>query len=136
MGLLMTVLDSLELADLLQRLESGLHRAAGASQRLRSQVDRIDEYMRTHVSKKLLPLQPQNNTGLDTSLTDQPVIATTAPEGVADPSMYQQNAAAIDTDTMGYADPLSQFQLPQELLEDWPWPFDLAQTDGLLPLGF
>lgn len=92
--------------------------------------------MRTHISKNIAPPQPQNNTGLTTSLADQPVTAATAPEGVADPSVFQQNAAAIDTDTMGYADPLSQFQLPQELLEDWPWPFDLAQADGLLPLGF
>lgn len=130
------VLGSLELADLLQRLESGLHRAAGVSQRLRSQVDRIDAYMRTQRSKALAPLQPQNNAGLDASPIDQPVTAVAAPDGVADPSLHQQNAAEIDTDAMGYADPLSQFQLPQELLEDLPWPFDLAQSEGLLPLGF
>jgi hypothetical protein len=35
-----------------------------------------------------------------------------------------------------FGDQLSQFQLPPELLEDWPWPFDSGPAEGLLPLNF
>lgn len=83
--------------------------------------------MRTQISRH----PQQTNTGLDASLTDQPVTTATAPD-----VCQQNNAGIIDTEAIGYTDPLSQFQLPLELLEDWPWPFDLAQSDGMLPLGF
>lgn len=111
---------SLEMADLLQRLETGHHRAAGTSERLRSQVDRIDGYMRE--SRRL-------------DLT-APSIATqttgTKPE-LAVPSAYQP---AIRSTPGPGVDQMSQFQIPPELLADWPWPFDSSNSDSLIPLMF
>jgi hypothetical protein len=107
------------MADLLRRLESGLHRAAGASERLRTQVDRIDEYMRQQRMMIAAAQQPPAVLGQQ----QQP------PEVGTVPSLpYNQ--------TGGFGEPLSQFQLPPELLEDWPWPFDSGPTEGLLPLNF
>ncbi|KAJ5133872.1 hypothetical protein N7448_001108 [Penicillium atrosanguineum] len=68
----------LEMADLLNRLECGLHRAAGASQRLRSQVDRIDGYMRT---SRLLNVatapHPPNGTTMHMNVKHEPVYPPT-----------------------------------------------------------
>lgn len=108
------------MVDLLRRLESGLHRAAGASERLKSQVDRIDDYMRTQraLNMNAAAQQQQQNT-----------MNRVAAGDAVDPFTYGQAQA----EASGFEDQLSQFQLPPELLEDWPWPFD---SEGLLPLGF
>lgn len=111
------------MADLLRRLESGLHRAAGASERLRTQVDRIDEYMRQQRMMMAAAQQPN-------VLEQQPQQQQQQPPEVGTvPSLsYNQTAA--------FGEQLSQFQLPPELLEDWPWPFDSGPAEGLLPLNF
>jgi hypothetical protein len=31
---------------------------------------------------------------------------------------------------------MMQFQLPPELLSDWPWPLDGAHSEGFLPMAF
>jgi hypothetical protein len=31
---------------------------------------------------------------------------------------------------------IMQFQLPPELLSDWPWPLDGAHPEGFLPSAF
>jgi hypothetical protein len=118
------------MADLLGRLETGLQRASGASQRLRSQVDRIDGYMRT---SRLLNLTaphppPQHNTIPIDTKREIPIPATTyiPPSGPA-PTVGPSTA-------MGGQ--MMQFQLPPELLSDWPWPLDGAHSEGFLPLAF
>ncbi|KAJ5405338.1 hypothetical protein N7465_006622 [Penicillium sp. CMV-2018d] len=120
----------LEMADLLGRLETGLQRAAGASQRLRSQVDRIDGYMRT---SRLLNLaaqnpRPQHNT----------IPMDTKREIPIPPTTYIPPSGPVPT--VGPPPPMGeqimQFQLPPELLSDWPWPLDGAHTEGFLPLAF
>lgn len=109
------------MADLLRRLESGLHRAAGASERLRTQVDRIDEYMREQ--RMIIAAQQSDVMGQQQQQQQE------SPEVGTVPSLaYNQTAA--------FGEQLSQFQLPPELLEDWPWPFDSGLAEGLLPLNF
>lgn len=122
------------MADLLRRLESGLRRAAGASQWLTSQVDRIDKYMCTqHVSNPTFEAQQDSSTVSNAgSLTDQ----TFQSNGNLASSYNHSSSALVEPTTAGYGDQLSLFQLPQELLEDWPWPFDSMQTEGIFPLGF
>ncbi|KAL0258757.1 hypothetical protein SLS55_006260 [Diplodia seriata] len=105
----------LSMADLLESLESGLYRTQGTSRGLRSQVDRIDEYMR--MQRNAMPQTPFQNTIAD---------LTAAVPTQRTPLMP---ASSLDT--------ISQFQLPPELLEDWPWPSDLSQQDfGIVPFGF
>lgn len=128
----------LELADLLHLLESGLHRAAGASEKLKSQVERIDEYMRTQRIFSILPQSHGPATGRPKSAV--PLHGSREPSnGVLGPSMYDSEACATRTTaanrTTGFGDQMYLFQLPQELLDDWPWPFDPMQFDGLLPPG-
>lgn len=108
------------MADLLQRLEMGLHRSSGAGERLRSQVDRIDGYMRTSL---LLDL---------TSPSNATQVIDANPE-LAVPSAYAQSPPAVGASGLGQ---MSQFQLPPELLSDWPWPLDSHNAEGFLPLAF
>lgn len=98
----------LSMADLLQGLENGLQPTAGASHGLRAQVDRIDKYM--EAQRRSIPSVPQ-----------EPVTLP-APERVMG---YQPGLA-----------PLDEFQLPPELLGEWPWPFDFTQENHYFPNGF
>lgn len=112
------------MADLLQRLETGLHRASGAGERLRSQVDRMDGYMRTSL---LLDLTAPSN-------AMQPMDANPEP-GV--PSACAQGDTAAGASPGARLAQMSQFQLPPELLSDWPWPLDSYNNEeGFLPLVF
>ncbi|KAJ5160165.1 uncharacterized protein N7482_007169 [Penicillium canariense] len=113
----------LEMADLLERLETGLHRASGAGERLRSQVDRIDGYMRTSVLLNLTA--PSNATQIVNAKSDPAV-----------PTSYTPGIPAAGTLPGAGLDQMSQFQLPPELLADWPWPLDSCNTEGFLPLAF
>ncbi|OGE53229.1 hypothetical protein PENARI_c008G10978 [Penicillium arizonense] len=113
----------LQMADLLQRLETGLHRASGAGERLRSQVDRIDGYMRT---SRLLDL---------TAPSDAMQAIDADPESDV-PSAYAQGTTAVGASPGAGLDQISEFQLPPDLLSDWPWPLDSYNTEGFLPLAF
>ncbi|OQD88894.1 hypothetical protein PENANT_c003G09553 [Penicillium antarcticum] len=113
----------LEMADLLQRLETGLHRASGAGERLRSQVDRIDGYMRTLL---LLDLTSPDNAMQDIDTKSETAV----------PSAYAQGTPAVGASAGTGLEQMSQFQLPPELLSDWSWPLDSYNSEGFLPLSF
>jgi hypothetical protein len=117
------------MADLLQRLEFGLHRAAGASERLRSQVDRIDGYMRTsRLLNVSAALPPPNGNAMHVN---------GRPDSVLPPPTYAHGGPTQpDSATAGVHDQMMQFQLPPELLSDWPWPLDNSHSEGFLPLAF
>ncbi|KAF2033631.1 hypothetical protein EK21DRAFT_58078, partial [Setomelanomma holmii] len=104
----------LSIADLLERLESGLSRAADISKGLRTQVERIDEYMRDQCR----PV---------TRAQEQPHDAN-----AAGPSGSRQHVQMAPDDVGGIEQ--NDLQLPPELLEDWPWPFNL-QPDSWSFLG-
>ncbi|KAI4719898.1 hypothetical protein E4T48_03914 [Aureobasidium sp. EXF-10727] len=90
------------MAELLQTLESNLHRSAGASQGLLAQVEKIDQYMQT-----------------------QRGVPQAAP-----PQHPAQPAAAQPPLTLGMPQPVSELngngtsaiQLPTDLALEWPWP--------------
>lgn len=88
------------MAELLETLESNLHRSAGASQGLFAQVERIDQYMRIQQSAALPP--PPQQAG-----PAQPQV------GVMETQM------AMPMHTMAGA---SGVQIPPELVLEWPWP--------------
>jgi hypothetical protein len=107
------------MADLLASLEASLTQKAGASERLRALLSRIDEYMN---SQRLLEI---------------PFPVGDIPQ---QQQQQQQQAQQIDwpagtpmdfgPGSVPEMDPQFSFQLPQELLVDWPWPLDLSQGFG------
>lgn len=104
------------MADLLAGLEVGLTQTAGASQRIRTLLSRIDEYMQSQRGPAYPPRLPK-----PTTTTEQQDI-------VAIPQ--ESNWATSPTWMSGMVgDPPQeelQFQVPPELLEDyWPWSFDM-----------
>jgi hypothetical protein len=93
------------MAELLESLESNLHRSAGASQGLLAQVEKIDQYM---LSQRNIPqaMPPQHS---------------------------HQNASDPPTMTMGLQSTVpemngngngngSAIQIPTDLALEWPWP--------------
>lgn len=120
------------MADLLHRLETGLKRAAGASERLRAQVDRIDGYMRTSRLLNLSAVPPPPNGISPVDIKMEPMVPTYT-TSVAPPPPPQAPLPATGN-AMG--DQMLQFQIPQELLADWPWPLDNSHSEGFLPMAF
>ncbi|KAL4810618.1 hypothetical protein BDV18DRAFT_155231 [Aspergillus unguis] len=116
----------LEMADLLHRLESGLRRPTGTSERLRSQVARIDEYMFSKRSMTTLPPPPRPLSMTPSGNVQDDLVSP----------VYQGNLARIPGPMPGIGDPIAQFQLPPELLNDWPWPFDAGLSEGVFPSAF
>jgi hypothetical protein len=97
------------MADLLASLEASLTRKAGASERLRALLSRIDEYMSSQRQQEIL---------LPVAETHQEQIEWPAGTLVD----FSQGDMSLDSQF--------SFQLPQELLLDWPWPLDLTQGFG------
>ncbi len=99
------------MADLLASLEASLTQKAGASERLRTLLSRIDEYMSSQRLQEF-------------------------PLPVADIGQQQQiewpAGTQVDFGRGDMPEMVGQFsfQLPQELLVDWPWPLDLTQGFG------
>lgn len=117
------------MADLLHRLECALHRSAGASELLRSQVARIDGYMRTSRLVNLpAPSTHPNGTTVPVNIKSDPML-TPAPYPQTGPASPVASTAPIENQ-------LLHFQLPPELLTDWPWPLDNFNSEGFIPLAF
>ena len=102
----------LSLADLLENLETGLARAAGTSQNLRAQVDRITQHMQAN---RRLP-QPAAMPHPYTTNHDIPPLSI--------PSLTNGNYIMN-----GPAD----FHLPPELFGDWSWPMEAVPHN---PYGY
>jgi hypothetical protein len=122
----------LSIADLLERLESGLSRTANISKGVRTQVERIDEYMRLQlrpVARPFVPSQPFHISSADT--TDGQLALHHQYVDTVDASNHAGETQAVEIDGSGVdmaaqlADGwLQEFQLPNELLEDWPFPLN------------
>ncbi|KAL3459769.1 fungal-specific transcription factor domain-containing protein [Aspergillus heterothallicus] len=119
----------LEMADLLHRLESGLRQSTGTSERLRAQVSRIDDYMRTQRISNM-PLAPPR----PPPILDSTNVNPGQPELIS--PVYQENIAPIQTPLAGLDESITYFQLPPELLDNWPWPFDASVSEGMFPPAF
>jgi hypothetical protein len=101
------------MAALLHQMESGLTRSTGAGERLKTQVKRIDDYMETtrHANLHSGPAeigQSQHSEGYIRPPAGQP--------------------ADVD-------DPLAYFELPPDLLDDWPWSSETGLLGGLFPMA-
>jgi len=93
------------LVRLLADLEVGLYCTAGASSRIRTLVDRIDESIRNQRQLAVMAAQ----TGKTYSAESQYAATTTGP------APYVDGSSPV-------------FLLPPEILDDWSWAFDFAQN--------
>lgn len=144
----------LSIADLLARLEHGLSRAADISKSLRSQVKKIDAYMR--LQHRPIPAYAEPDRTISLNVSHRESVATTTPnEPVGhgqytgdDQNMFHEPRNSI-TQTSGTSGTSSQsvfdadvlleqwtgnVQLLPELIDDWLWPFDL-QPESWSSLG-
>ncbi|KAH7088397.1 hypothetical protein FB567DRAFT_524321 [Paraphoma chrysanthemicola] len=130
----------LSIADLLESLESGLSRAANISKGLRAQVEKMDEYMRGQrrrgrsfdgEASAVLGTHQQRPLVHDEHLNMDSV-------GVIDDAGGAHMSGVMGSSTSGEAEMLNEWpgelQLPPELLEGWPWPFNL-QSESWSFLG-
>lgn len=106
------------MANLLSGLELGLSHIPDASKRLRSLVAGIDEFMQAQRQAQR-QVQRQNEV-----IDAQPSFVSSNPRrGLEDyqPSdSYGLNTESLLVDSM-------QFELPQELLAEWPWSSEFGQ---------
>lgn len=102
------------MADLLGDLESGLHPTTGASKELREQIDRIDQFMQGQ--RQMLASFPQGHEGLN-GMTN-----------AASASAFHTNGTngEVPMNALGMSTPLDEFQLPQDMVDGWPFPSDFA----------
>jgi hypothetical protein len=103
----------LSMAQLLANLE-GMHSSASASERLRAQVARIDEYMASQ--RNAVTRQPHDLL----SPTQQTLQADPDPRGSLSFSPFGTPSGAGTTD-------MSPFQVPADLVGDFAWIFDFSQ---------
>jgi hypothetical protein len=129
----------LSIADLLERLESGLSRAADISKGLRAQIERIDEYMRVQFRPIGRSYTHDHTTSSNT--TDLSVPQLPQHVGAVEVGSMTGCELVAGTEGMGAESEgelqhgwLDEFQLPPELLEDWPWPLN-QQLDSWTFLG-
>ncbi|KAL3443211.1 fungal-specific transcription factor domain-containing protein [Aspergillus insuetus] len=128
----------LEMADLLHRLESGLRQSTGTSERLRAQVGRIDEYMATQwtsTSTSNIPQAPAPAPARPLPISSPNNVNPTQPDLIS-PVYQQEDIPPMQTPLAGLDEPITYFQLPPELLDDWPWPFDASVNEGMFPPAF
>ena len=109
----------LAMAQLLANLDIGLQSTAGASERLRLHVARIDDYMavRRVSFNRALP-QTQSSLSIRNGTNHISPDLDTVKLELQSPN--KPNGSVDDA--------MSQFQLPADILEEWPWVFDFAQT--------
>jgi hypothetical protein len=117
------------MADLLANLEVPLSRTTGTKDHLYNLVARIDTYLQT---------QRQHEPSPSSSSSVLEMLAPASNERTAAPPVqhaepYEQHYAAY-SNPVAYPgttnEEMSHVQLPPELLECWPWPFDFDFTQG------
>jgi hypothetical protein len=115
------------LADLLENLETGLQPTAGASKGLRAQVAKIDAHMQAQRSSSSYASSVVNNSAQPQ--LQPPVMAVSAYAPAQRFTQQQQPPVGHAFDVLpAQAGAGGQFQVPQEVVGAWPWPFE-AQND-------
>jgi hypothetical protein len=116
------------MADLLANLEVSLTQNGGASERLRVLLSKIDAYM------SIQRQQDAPSRTIDQQRALMPTSSTIQeaqrPQQINWPIESLANFNLSELGNMAALEDDFSFQLPQELLTDWPWPFDLTQGLG------
>ncbi|KAK4248967.1 hypothetical protein C7999DRAFT_30496 [Corynascus novoguineensis] len=95
------------MADLLESLEAFLYRSAGEGRRLRGLVARLEEYMENRENQRFIQTQHGSES--------------------AEPA-FQDASPSNEWGEPAMPDLSPQFQLPDELLRDWTWPFAMSNN--------
>lgn len=101
------------MAALLYQMESALTRSTGASERLKTQVKRIDEYM-----------DKARHASMHSGLAE--IGQSQHFEGYVQPTTVQ---------SADFDDALACFALPSDLLDDWPWSSGAGSLGGMFPMA-
>lgn len=105
----------LSMVDLLDMMEAGLQKSSGASQGLRSQVEKADEQMKQNRRERQpIVMQPDQSAPSGPSSSTQIIGAD--PQAVV---MYPN-----------FQGGLQEFPMPQEMFGDWALPFPFYQEGG------
>jgi len=102
----------LSLADLVETLEQGLSRAAGATVSLRNSVDKLDKYM-----------QQRSQAGQAAYMQQMSL----QPSGQV---RFTGQAGSMGQAEQGTGGQNNDFQLPPELFGDWSWPPEFVIPNG------
>lgn len=99
------------MAALLHQLELGLTRSTGAGERLKAQVKRIDDYMEKarHANRPSAMAEVGQSQPLEGYIPPSP----SQPADVGDSQF---------------------FELPSDLLDDWPWSSEAGMLGGMFPM--
>lgn len=120
----------LSMAELLSIIDSGVKKTTDASDRLRSLVTKIDDFMQTKRSQSFRNLTLNQHTEAHQACPQDPGndrfnSVTNSSNGTeTDNSMSYPSSATSNAPTTSSS---MNFQLPPELLDDWSWAFDFAQ---------
>ena len=101
------------MAALLSQMESGLTRSTGASERLKSQVKQIDDYMDKTRHANMRSEQAEIDQSQD----------------------FEGYIRPIPGQPTDFDDTLAYFELPPDLLDDWPWSSGAGVLDGMFPIA-
>jgi hypothetical protein len=109
------------MAELLETLESNLHRSAGASQGLLAQVEKIDQYMRAQQPATAQPRQqhPQQTITAHQQLPPSSSVGMIGNHMGMSMQQQQPPPQQQHQQTMVGA---AGVQIPAELALEWPWP--------------
>jgi hypothetical protein len=130
------------MADLLSSLEVGMTRAVGAASRIRTQITVIEDYMKTQRQLDISTSNPTyskqvlsaiENPNIDPSLQVPAVVPNLYQQPQSDFNFKGDFTSGVEGMNSGIgpsSDDQFQFQLPPELLEGWPWPFDMSHGFG------
>ena len=102
------------MADLLSNLEVGLSHSTGTSDRLRSIILGIDQYMQSQG-------QPQKIS----NQSSQELVSSYDACSVNPILQGQQSVPEAESSPIQHG--IEHFELPMELLADWPWSSELNQ---------
>ena len=112
------------LGDLLENLESGLQPTAGASKGLRLQIAKIDTHMQAQ----------RSSSSYASSVVNLSPMTSSYPPGQR--SVFTQHQPPLGNQYHGVPvqPTASQYQVPQEVISAWPWPFE-PQNDPQHPIN-
>jgi hypothetical protein len=112
------------MGDLLENLESGLQPTAGASKGLRLQIAKIDTHMQAQ----------RSSSSYASSVVNPSPLTASYPPGQR--SVFTQHQPPLGHAYHGVPvqTTASQYQVPQEVITAWPWPFE-PQNDPQHPVN-
>ena len=112
------------LSDLLENLEPGLQPTVGTSKGLRLEVAKIDAHMQAQ----------RSSSSYASSVVNPPPMTASYPSGQRSAFPQYQPPLGHAYQEIPVQTTASQYQVPQEVISGWPWPFE-PQNDPQHPVN-